>query len=274
MEHAPKVVYHPPTIEQLLSFRSFLQREAKGTFGSQADDGTVLESFVSTYDTYPRYGRLRDFSGDYLRLGDRFFRLAELTNLFLAATHLDHDRFGLVGPIRTKDSVAIIDIEMSDQDLDNLVHSLQEVIQSLDRNLVFEFDWVDFTDKGPSISPTKLQDTTASQNPSDSVRNVLTRKSIGITDVELVKLDDGFSLNVDGDFTRISEAEATVFFNCRESRLMEWVLGPSVERGVSLGDLVSKGLRQNLEAVFMDQSSFRKRNSGSGRRHPYSNTLL
>ncbi len=38
---------------------------------------------------------------------------------------------------------------------------------------------------------------------------------------------------------------------------MAWALGPHVDREARLGELVSQGLREDLECVFMDQSSFR-----------------
>ncbi|GAB4102990.1 hypothetical protein GCM10028790_20090 [Micromonospora taraxaci] len=243
----------PPNPVQFDQFRKFLLRDARETFGPDADDARVVDRFTSVYQQYPRYGRLSDLHGKALLLGDRYFRLAELANLFLAATQFGHDRFGIMGDASAHDLVALQEIEMSKSEFDALLDALAAAVHEIDPQLVIEYDWWEHFSRGPTVAAVPPRATRFRP----AAAEVVLVRDLAVTKVALVRTPVGFALDIQGDRTPISEAEAEVFVNTTDKRLLDWVLGPEVDRTANLGDLVSTGLRTDLEYVFMDQSTFR-----------------
>jgi hypothetical protein len=247
--------YNPPTLAEFDHFRGFLLRDARETFGPEADAGRVFDCFAFEYDQYPRYGRLKDVNGQALVLGDRFFRLAELTNLFLAATQLGHDRHGILGERVTRHAAAVIDIEMSEDEFDALLAALGAVVHEVDPDLVIEFDWMEIAERGPALTPRSRRP--AFPGPPHAAPGVIAVRDLGITKVALVKMGGGVVLDVEGEQTPLSAAEAEIFLNRSDAQLLDYVLGPEVDRDARLGELLTRGLREHLDYVFMDQSTFR-----------------
>lgn len=243
--------YKEPPPGQLNGLRAFLARDAMEVFGEDGGSGRVFDSYVFVYDEYPRYARLKDIEGDDLVLGDRFFRLGQIANTFLAATHLDHDRFGICGPVNIQSTIAISDIEMTEDEFNRYLHLLAgDVVHPFDADLVAEIDWMDVLESGPTITP-------AQRALPRQVGKSFISHDLGPIRVSLVDEGDCTFLDVEGERTPISQAEANVLLNTSERRLTDWVFGPKVDRNDRLADILTRGLRQDLNAVFMDQSAFR-----------------
>jgi len=243
--------YVEPTPAQLEALAAFLVRDAREVFGSDVKPGRVCDIYTYTYDHYPPYGRLVDMNGDSLILGDRFFHMGDLALGFLAATHLGYDPFGILGPVRIAKTVAVIDIEMTDEEYKRYLRLLSDkVVDIFHSDIVVEIDQMEMLSKGPSILP--------SPSPVSSYSgDVLYSCEIGASQVSLVHGDDGYSLDLDGDRIGVSKTEANIFLRASEERLTDWIFGPKVDRTHRLTDLLTQGLREDVDAVFMDQSTFR-----------------
>jgi hypothetical protein len=245
------VRYKKPSPDQLTELRAFLAREAREVFGEDGGNGRVFDDYVLVYDKYPRYARLKDIEGDDLILGDKFFRLGQIANTFLAATHLDHDRFGICGPVNVRATIALSEIEMTEDEFNGYLRLLaDDVVRSFDADLVVELDWMDVLQHGPAIA-------TAQRALPRQVGKSVISHDLGPISVSLVTEGDCTLLDVEGERTPISSAEANVLLNTSERRLTDWVFGPKVDRNDRLADILTRGLRQDLNAIFMDQSTFR-----------------
>ena len=246
--------YSPPSPVELDGFRRFLLKDATAVFDTDAGPGRVFDHFADVYDSYPRYGRLRDIQGKRLVLGDRYFRLADMALRFLAATQLGHDPYGILGEKRRSESVSLLSLEMTSAEFDAFLQQMGSIVQEIDSRCLIEIDWMLLLNRGPSISaPVATPVAKMHRSPTD----IVATRDMGLTTIALMRDGDGLVLDIEGERTPVSKAEAEVFLNRSDDRLLDWALGPEVDREARLGELVSRGLRTELEYVYMDQSSFR-----------------
>jgi hypothetical protein len=243
--------YAKPGPEQLEALAAFLRRPAREAIRSEAGDLSVFDEFVDVYDEYPRYGRLRDIHDQELILGDRFFRVFEVAMWFLAATQLDYDPFGILGPPHSSGPVAMWHLEMKRAEFDDYLQGIAGLVHATDNTLVIEMDWMDMFQRGPSIEPEW------ERPPVYHEGDIVIVREIGGAKVSLVRKDGGLALDIDGETSAISQTEANVLLRAGEDHLLDWVCGPQVNREDRLVDMVTRGLRQDLDGVFMDQSTFR-----------------
>jgi hypothetical protein len=81
----------------------------------------------------------------------KFFRIVQFSNKVLASLYFGHDRYGILGEIKTVESVNLSNLNLKLEEYKEFLDDISSIVLSIEPDLQIEWDGMEYMASGPIL---------------------------------------------------------------------------------------------------------------------------
>jgi len=139
------------TEEQTSKIKTYLLKKPSALLPNLDPIDFPRELDLYVYDADPsNWNPVKTFDNLPITQG-KFFRIVQFSNKVLAAIYFDHDRYGILGEIKTVDILRLSDFRLKLTEYKEFLDGIAAIVHSIEPNLQIEWDGMEYTNSGPIV---------------------------------------------------------------------------------------------------------------------------